>query len=818
MDNSLGAFIRDWEPPQFGRTFLDRYLLLDGKIEDTHARTATIGNENYLTELETHFSRLESNLNNWEKPFVNLVFGNVQSGKTSHLRANICWARDKNFDLMILLTGSNTDLGDQTVDTLETKLPTGTIKLFKSPTEGSLTADKKNEIKNATSSRITNRDNPVPLITLIKSPKRLEAVKSILEYLADSNLPDLKVLILDDEADQVSPDADANKRQVIESGVNDNDKKLKQSVHDRINEIRYSIRGIHIYLAYTATPQALFLGDLNSTMQPRFCSIVPPGEAYVGISDYVRKQSSSRSTFFQIITDTSAATDEQNYIALEKSFVTFVYLMWLHKHHSSIFHGSDSQSGSKCGSSSIQFLIHPSGKSDYHQEYADAVEQLRKDFKRSMSNSGRDRTEFFENFFKPTVMSIADQLQKEKLFLLNEENLKSSWEYFFSVLDDTNALHTKLVNHKERQRQQNESSSRRVSLVPISHDEWNVDGRDGWILVGGNILGRGLAIPHLVTTLFLRNPRHPNFDTSVQQMRFCGYRRNYLDLVRIFAPTDIIEDYQTAVEIDAPFRNRALRWHRESRDLLKTPPIMRFIAPSNSRYRPSRNGVISSQVSSRTTTPKSGFFNVSHIANPNFFSNNLDLVIDIAQNLELVEKRTIGINQIHYFALNLAMRKRLLSQLSIYSGEKQDVLALDELMDYSEEEKGLLNYDHLLAVDKATLDLISSEDTFRNFKPAHDSRFGFRTLNQDCHSKDWVAKNETMELRHCAAKNIVGDSERGVHDLVPNSVLIHARTFNLRTPKDESTIGMGLALVGWLPKSENDFQIYSNEDAINAYR
>jgi hypothetical protein len=351
-------------------------------------------------------------------------------------------------------------------------------------------------------------------------------------------------------------------------------------------------------------------------------------------------------------------------------------------------------------------LIHPSGKSDYHQEYADAVEQLRKDFKRSMSNSGRDRTEFFENFFKPTVMSIADQLKKEKLFLLNEENLKSSWEYFFSVLDDTNALHTKLVNHKERQRQQNESSSRRVSLVPISHDEWNVDGRDGWILVGGNILGRGLAIPHLVTTLFLRNPRHPNFDTSVQQMRFCGYRRNYLDLVRIFAPTDIIEDYQTAVEIDAPFRNRALRWHRESRDLLKTPPIMRFIAPSNSRYRPSRNGVISSQVSSRTTTPKSGFFNVSHIANPNFFSNNLDLVIDIAQNLELVEKRTIGINQIHYFALNHAMRKRLFSQLSIYSGEKQDVLALDELMDYSEEEKGLLNYDHLLAVDQATLDLI----------------------------------------------------------------------------------------------------------------
>jgi hypothetical protein len=286
--------------------------------------------------------------------------------------------------------------------------------------------------------------------------------------------------------------------------------------------------------------------------------------------------------------------------------------------------------------------------------------------------------------------------------------------------------------------------------------------------------------------------------------------------VRIFAPTDIIEDYQTAVEIDAPFRNRALRWHRESRDLLKTPPIMRFIAPSNSRYRPSRNGVISSQVSSRTTTPKSGFFNLVHIANPIYFSNNLNLVIDIASKLELVEKRTIGINQIHYFTLNQEFRKRLFSQFLIYSQEKQDVLALDELMDYSEEEKGLLNYDHLLAVDEATMNLISSEDAFRNYRTLDDSRFGYRTLNQDCKSKDWVAKKETMELRHCAVKNIVGDSERGVHDLVPNSVLIHARTFNLHTPSDESTIGMGLALVGWLPKSENDFQIYSNEEAINA--
>ena len=816
MSDALGAFIRDWEPPKLDRSFLSRYLISDGKIEDSNDVIPTKGNKNYIEDLDIHFSRLEGSLANWNQPFVNLVFGNVQSGKTSHLRANICWARDKGFDLLILLTGSNTDLGDQTVDTLETKLPTSTIKLFKSPTEGSLTNDKKLEIKNAVMKRQNETSAPVPLISLIKSPKRLEAVKSVVQYLNDSNIRDLKVLILDDEADQVSPDAEANRRTEIESSTSDSRRNLRISVHTRINEIRDSIRGIHIYLAYTATPQALFLGDLNSSMQPRFCSIVPPGSDYVGIRDLVMKQAENGSTFFQISTDTATVTEEQNYLALEVTFVTFVYLMWLHKHFPAIFHGSKDNSNFHCSSSSVQFLIHPSGKSEYHKEYAEAVEQLRKDFKRAMAQPGRDRTEFFESFFQPTVVRIAERIPDAREFLLEEDNLKSSWEYFFHVLDDENILQTKLVNFKERQRQQTESSSRRVALVPVTEDDWNVSGRDGWILVGGNILGRGLAIPHLVVTLFLRNPSHPNFDTAVQQMRFCGYRRNYLDLIRIFAPTDVIDDYQTAVQIDTPFRNRAYRWHRESRDLLKRPPIMRFIAPSSSRYRPTRNGVISTRVSANTTSSSSGFFNLALIANPNSFYSNLDLLIDLAANLNVVDQREHGSNTIIYFSLDRESRKEIINNFKVHSQEQKSFHALDELMDYSEEEKGLANIDHLLAIDKSILDLHSSDSVRKEYTGGDLEPFGFRTLNQNCKLSDWLSLNGTVELRHAAARSIVGDSEREVHNYHSEAVVFHARAFNLRSPDTNSAIGLGLTLIGWIPSDESDFQIYANEEAIDA--
>ena len=45
----------------------------------------------------------------------------------------------------------------------------------------------------------------------------------------------------------------------------------------------------------SATPQALILGDLYGPMQPRYCSIVPPGTEYVGINDIAAQQATAGS-------------------------------------------------------------------------------------------------------------------------------------------------------------------------------------------------------------------------------------------------------------------------------------------------------------------------------------------------------------------------------------------------------------------------------------------------------------------------------------------------------------------------------------------
>lgn len=136
--DSWGAVLRTHNSSQMSRSFLDQYLVLQKIKKDSTEDIVINGQEDYVDALDRHFTRLDNFLQNSNESIVNLVFGNVQSGKTGHLLANICWARDKNFHLVIVLTGSNTDLGEQTVQRLKTKLPANTSHIMPSPTESRL--------------------------------------------------------------------------------------------------------------------------------------------------------------------------------------------------------------------------------------------------------------------------------------------------------------------------------------------------------------------------------------------------------------------------------------------------------------------------------------------------------------------------------------------------------------------------------------------------------------------------------------------------------------------------------------------------------
>jgi len=814
-DDAFGAFLRNYRPKVENVSHLEKYLIEIGA--KSSGLTSVINEESqfYIEALDRHFNRLSEFLQSSGESLVNLVFGNVQSGKTGHLLANICWARDNEFHLAVVFTGSTTPLGEQTVDRLGTKLPQNTAHIISSPTEPRV-ADGPvlQQVINRVQARLSDTSSPIPVVTLIKSAQRLSAVRRMIEELNRVLRVDLRVMILDDEADQASPDATSNSRggEIVES-ILSQDVPTRTTIHNRINEIRSEIQGKHIYLAYTATPQALIHGDLDGPLQPEYCSVVPAGAEYTSIGDIVRQ----KDALVKLNHLDSAVASDENFQAMELCFAQFLVLSWLHKRHANIFHGKGQDANYKCGENSIQFLIHPSGLSTDHQDFKDAMDSCVRDFKNYMTQ-GPDTIDFLNEYFKPAYLKVLSKLPSEDRSKLESDDQKMDcWDYIIQLTHSVRDLKVKLVNHKERK-----NLSSQEPLVPITPSQWQ--DAEAWVLIGGEILGRGLSIPHLAITLFLRNPNNPNFDTAVQQMRFCGYRKSYLPLLQVYAPVDIIQDYGDAVQIDEPFRARALRWDVENRNLRTNPPMLRFIAPVTTRFRPTRNSVLSGEIHVRTSTSKSGFFSTAQISNPIKFVRNSNLILDLINGLPIYDKYSLNETKAVIYALDRKRIDDLFLKWDICSAEKMEYLTMFELLGYPAAERGLAHLECLLAVDYQVTTFSSGEKAHSEYENLRD--LPFRTLSGAVNEEEWKRLENLTLFDRLQAKSIVGGSERSMQEAYPENVLLQCRLFELLNPSpilvgqgsrnpEGRGIGMGLSLIGWIPKSEEEY--YVNQEVGRNY-
>ena len=193
-------------------------------------------------------------------------------------------------------------------------------------------------------------------------------------------------------------------------------------------------------------------------------------------------------------------------------------------------------------------------------------------------------------------------------------------DYVFDLLKDESKLRIRIINTDQKMLL--DSGSVGSDFLPTEDDEWDV--APAWILVGGDILGRGLTIPHLTTTFFLRNPKSPTFDTAVQQMRFCGYRDSYKKFVRVYAPTTIFENYLDIWESDKFLRGMANSWDEESRNLKQDPPKFVHLKSKSTRVKMTRRSVTSGYLRASTAAGKSGFTRIEKPQSYADFSSSLD--------------------------------------------------------------------------------------------------------------------------------------------------------------------------------------------------
>ena len=191
------------------------------------------------------------------EPSDGLLYGLIQSGKTSILTVSAAMAADNGFDCILVLTTDNDPLYEQTLDRVKAALRCLTILGKK---------DWQDPVRFA--KQLQSR--PFGIVC----SKNGSMLKSLLLAFQEAKAKSLSVLIIDDEADQAS--------------LNTFTAKLNGKV-STINEAITHFRGyfpINTYLQVTATPQSLFLQRPGHRYRPSFTVLTEPGEGYVGGDDF----------------------------------------------------------------------------------------------------------------------------------------------------------------------------------------------------------------------------------------------------------------------------------------------------------------------------------------------------------------------------------------------------------------------------------------------------------------------------------------------------------------------------------------------------
>jgi hypothetical protein len=188
-----------------------------------------------------------------DEPSDGLLYGLIQSGKTSILTLTSAMAVDNGFDCIVVLTSDNDPLYDQTKERIRAAL-------------GGITVLGKNDWKDP--KRFATRVENTPFAVVCS--KNGSMLKSLLDAFKSAKAKNLAMLIVDDEADQASLNTNTSKPAVKPSTINGVITKFREYFP------------VNTYLQVTATPQALFLQRPKHQYRPSFTVLAEPGKEYVG--------------------------------------------------------------------------------------------------------------------------------------------------------------------------------------------------------------------------------------------------------------------------------------------------------------------------------------------------------------------------------------------------------------------------------------------------------------------------------------------------------------------------------------------------------
>lgn len=543
----------------------------------------------YIKDLRRVLSKYQNFATSNRQKESHLILGKVQSGKTAHMLYTIAWAVDNRFDAILVFTGGTKSLNNQTIYRMETEIGLGSANRCVEVLEVST---KEAEDKKAVS-RIISQNN-IPLLISLKNSPRAKVAKALLNSLGEYR----RVMIIDDEADYISQDGNSYYL----------DQKESSKVHTILASIYEDNSEKTLWISYTATPQAVLLTDRQGKLRPDFCSVINPRTGYFGLNELIARNFCSVVTSWNnsAVTARDLEFDDELRVALWDGLFSAAILM----HSPEFFYGM--QQVQKINKS-VQVLLHTSNRQIEHAEYKEATSKVLDSILESIINREGEHTRNFSKYIAKSI-SLNPSLEAIKESVVLSDNT------LIDIIKETKII----IFNSEKENSLEER--------PVSDSDYNK--HPLWIIIGGDIVGRGVTLPTLTVSYHLRDSKKPNFDTVMQQLRICGYREECSHMIRFYTTKEVEIMLEDMMFTDMVLWNQVSQWDKEKLNLKNAEGLVFFISSNYARYAPtSKNKQDRNTVSYNVSEAKETMFSLKTIFSPINLNKNMRLVQGITEKL-----------------------------------------------------------------------------------------------------------------------------------------------------------------------------------------
>lgn len=462
-----------------------------------------------------------------------LVVGYIQSGKTTNFTAVAAKAADLGYHLVIVLSGIHNSLRKQTQNRLASELTD-----LNSDKWLSLTTEESDFRKPTFNGEAAlGEGNATGLMVIKKNPVVLRRLRDWLgTKVMREHLNNLRVLVIDDEADQASVGT--------------------ATINPLIRDV-LALMPRNTYIGYTATPFAnVFIDPTQSEdFYPRdFILNLPRPDGYFGPEMIFGRLDAENESEEAAGYDMVRIVDESELSALrpatKKDIPSFApTVTGVLKRAVDWFFLATAARFARGQEEHSSMLVHTHIVTDVHETFREPLEKYRDDL------------------IAKIEMNDAETIDRLRL-TWNEESSAVPAEDFqrASLAFDKVLEQLPTVIRRTRVVLDNYRSKDRLDYTGATEPQLV-------IAVGANTLSRGLTLEGLVSSVFVRTARA--YDTLLQMGRWFGFRNGYEELPRIWMTEELRDQFRHLAQVEFEMRMDIDRYQEQ--DLTPTDVSVRIL-------------------------------------------------------------------------------------------------------------------------------------------------------------------------------------------------------------------------------------------------